>query len=131
MTGTTTTPEGRGPQVARTVVAAAAAAVAAVAAGALVATGALASAVEPLPTRTWNAMEHEARRSLAEAQQQQQRVLNPREHEAHRPSPVGPAGRAVITGTCAELLGRAWVDLGHFSDGMETWMLTTPACSPR
>lgn len=54
---------------------------------------------------------------------------NTREHEAHRPAPSpGPAGRAALTTACATALSQAWTDLGHFSDGMETWMLTTDTC---
>lgn len=54
---------------------------------------------------------------------------NAREHEAHRPS-SGPAGRAVVTSPCAAAFSQAWEELGHFSDAMETWMLTTDTCRP-
>jgi|GEM_PF-6786965 len=124
----TTTGTTRSTQVGRTL----ALAVAAPLAVAALVTGASASTDEPPEETTWNTMEHEARRSLAEARQEQDRVLNPSEHEGYRPSPPdGPAGRATIAGTCAEALSQAWEDLGHFSDGMETYMLGTSICSTR
>jgi hypothetical protein len=101
---------------------------AAVVAGALT-TGAVASKVEPTPP-TWNAQEHEARRSLAQGPEPQLWAGNPREHEGHRPAAAAPpAGRAAVASTCGDALAQAWQDLGHFSDGMETWMLGTPTCS--
>jgi hypothetical protein len=125
MTGTTN-PSTTRVGIART---AAITTIAAAVAAAALAGGAVASSEQPSPP-TWNALEHEARRSLAEAQQQQERVLNPREHEGHRPaSEAGPAGRAPIADTCADALAQAWEDLGHFSDGLETWMISTPVCS--
>ena len=125
MTGTTYPRRTRGRLVRTTAVTAL---TAALVAGALT-TGAAASPEQP-SSPTWNASEHEARRSLVEAQDRQEQILNPREHEGHRPAAAtGRSGRAAITDTCSGLLGQAWEDLGHFSDGMETWMLTTPACS--
>lgn len=54
---------------------------------------------------------------------------NAREHEAHRPAPAaGQSGRAVVASPCAAALSRAWDRLGHGSDAMETWLLTTDAC---
>lgn len=125
MTGTTHPRNTRG-RIVRT--AAVTVVAAAVVAGAL-ATGAAASSDQPSPP-TWNASEHEARRSLVEAQERQEQILNPREHEGHRPAAAtGRSGRAAIADPCTAALGQAWEDLGHFSDGMETWMLTTPPCS--
>lgn len=103
---------------------------AALAVGPVLTTAAVASSEEPTRTPTWNAMEHEAHRSMAEAGQEQARVLNPREHEAHRPaSVISTAGRTVGASPCSQALSAAWEKLGHFSDGMETWMLSTAVCT--
>jgi hypothetical protein len=87
------------------------------------------AAVEPI--REVNPMEHAAHRYLAEAQQEQERVLNRREHLAQRDVINGAAGS--ISGgadPCSLRLARAWRALGHFSDGYETYLLHhSPVCS--
>lgn len=131
------------------------------AATALVASGTKASSS---PTETshpsLNRMEHQAHRYLAEAQQEQSRASNRREHQAHlseirqeealqRLAPAGsqhehqahrhtkkvaPARRTVVlrtrTNQCALVLAEAWRNRLYFSDAYETYLLRQPPCSP-
>lgn len=78
-----------------------------------------------------NRMEHEARRHLPEVRREQARILNQREHLAHRDVVETVTANAGPTPTdpCAFRLAEAWRDLGHFSDGYESYLLRQPPCS--
>jgi hypothetical protein len=108
---------------------------AAAAATGLVATASQASSS---PTETsgpaLNRMEHEALRYLSEAREEQAQVLNPREHLGLRDVEEGSAEAAAPTtrvDPCSARLAQAWQDLGHFSDGYESYLLRQPPCSTR
>jgi hypothetical protein len=88
------------------------------------------SASEAAP-RPWNRMEHEAHRSLAEARQEQARLLNPREHEGHRPPLAAGVVPVDRIDPCTARLAQAWEELGHFSDGFETYLLKQAPCANR
>lgn len=114
----------------RTAVACTAAAL--VAAG-LVASGSQASSSPKAPAPpTLNRMEHEARRHLPEVRLEQAQILNPREHHAHadvdETAPASSSAEPTPTGPCAVRLAQAWSDLGHFSDGYESYLLHQPPC---
>ena len=95
------------------------------------------SAAELTRPETLNRMEHEAHRYLSEVRQEQARSLNPREHLAHRdlagaePATAANAASASTPtlGPCASTLARAWQQLGHFSDGYESYLLRQAPCS--
>lgn len=81
-----------------------------------------------------NRMEHEAHRSLYDTRREQAQTLNPYEHLGLRD--VNEAARVnrlpVSTNRlnrCAVGLAQAWRDLGHFSDGYESYLLRQPPCS--
>lgn len=77
-----------------------------------------------------NRMEHEARRHLPEVRRDQARTLNTREHLPHAvtaPAVAGPA-QPSSSDPCSVLLAQRWSELGHFSDGYETYLLGQPPC---
>lgn len=85
-------------------------------------------------TSSFNPLEHEARRFLVEARQEQERVLNPGEHLARRDLAEDVTATASTEPTspvdpCSARLAQAWRDLGHFSDAYETYLLTQPPCA--
>ena len=82
-----------------------------------------------------NRMEHQAQQYLSEAHEAYARALNQREHRADQDvDESAPASGTVVPtppalNACSARLAQAWRDLGHFSDGYETYLLRQPPCS--
>lgn len=80
----------------------------------------LAPAASAAPdTSPRDALEHEATRGLVVARQEQAQAFNPREHAARQ---------GLATAGCTGVLAQAWSDLGHFSDGYESYLIRSGGC---
>lgn len=96
----------------------------------LLAVGVNAGSSASVAPPSWSRMEHRAHQFAVDAQQEQARVLNPREHEGHRQAATsGTVPATDQVESCTDRLARAWAELGHFSDGYATYLLRQPPCS--